>query len=168
MSNEEKEKSETNSRRRITLGNYESAIEKQIREAMERGDFENLRGQGKPLNLARDPNVPQDWELAFKVLKDAGYAPDWIEMAQEIRAARAKLFQPLERALVDPPNSREERATSQNNILVEFRARAAELNRLIDTYNLKAPNAQVHLRRIRIEHEIEEFLRKFHRVGTGD
>ena len=38
-----------------SLEDWESAIDKQVREAMERGDFDNLRGTGKPLNLARDP-----------------------------------------------------------------------------------------------------------------
>lgn len=168
MSNEKETKPETNLRRRVTLGNYEGAIEKQIREAMERGDFDNLRGRGKPLNLARDPNVPQDWELAFKLLKDSGYAPDWIEMAQEIRAARDKLFQSLERALAQPPDAPEESATLQAKLANEFRAHAAELNRLIDTYNLKAPTAQVHIRRIRVDDEIEAFIGKFRTLETGD
>jgi hypothetical protein len=39
---------------------YESAVEKAIREAQERGDFDNLPGAGKPLDL-RDANDPDWW-----------------------------------------------------------------------------------------------------------
>ena len=39
---------------------YESAVEKAIREAQERGDFDNLPGAGKPLDL-HDANDPDWW-----------------------------------------------------------------------------------------------------------
>lgn len=39
---------------------YESSLEKAIREAQERGDFDNLPGAGKPLDL-RDANDPDWW-----------------------------------------------------------------------------------------------------------
>jgi len=155
-----KKKEQSNKRTRLNASNLESAIDKQIREAMERGDFDNLRGKGKPLNLARDPNVPQDWELAFSILKNAGYAPDWIETLKLVRAAQDKLFAPFQRFLAHPPANEKERVRLQKKLVEEFRAQAAELNRLIDTFNLKAPTPQVHLRRIRIEHEIEKFLRR--------
>lgn len=150
-------------RKKLNTANLESAIDKQIREAMERGDFDNLKGAGKPLNLARDPNVPEDWELAFNLLKNAGFAPDWIETRKEVDAARAKLFAPFELFLRQTSASQHptvpaERAAVQEKLVAEFRKHAAELNRLIDTYNLKAPTPQVHLRRIRVELEIEKFL----------
>ncbi len=157
--NQEKE-NEPKKRTRLNVLNLESAIDKQIREAMERGDFDNLRGKGKPLNLARDPNVPPEWEMAFGILKNAGYAPDWIETFKSVRAAQEKLFAPFRRFQAHPPANEKERARLQKKLVEEFRAQAAELNRLIDTFNLKAPSPQVHLRRIRIEHEIEKFLHR--------
>ena len=39
---------------------YESSVEKAIREAQQRGDFDNLPGAGKPLDL-RDANDPDWW-----------------------------------------------------------------------------------------------------------
>lgn len=145
-------------RKRLILPNLESAIDKQIREAMERGDFDNLRGQGKPLNLERDPGVPEDMELAFNLLKNAGFAPAWIETRKEMEAAKEKLFAPLRRFVAGPPFHRRERAQLQAKLVEQFRAGAAELNRQIDTFNLNAPTPQVHLRRIRIDSEIEKFL----------
>jgi len=68
---------------------WESWIDQQIREAQERGEFDNLPGKGKPLDLTPNPYA-QDQELAFKILKDAGYAPEWIELDKAIRARLEK------------------------------------------------------------------------------
>ena len=99
----------TQPRRRIPKFDFEGAIDKQIREAMERGDFDNLKGQGKPLNLQRDPGVPEDWELAFNMLKNAGFAPDWIEARKEVNTTLEKLLAPLQRFQADPPRDENER-----------------------------------------------------------
>lgn len=143
-----------------SAADYQSWIDTQIREAMERGEFDNLKNQGKPLNLARDPNVPEEMEMAFHLLKNAGFAPDWIETRAQVQREREKLFAPLERFRANSPAAPAERARLQEKIITEFRARAAELNKLIDLYNLKAPTLQVHLHRIRIEDEIAKFLRE--------
>lgn len=42
---------------------YESWIDRQVREAMERGAFDNLPGAGKPLSLNDDP----DWWVKSKI-----------------------------------------------------------------------------------------------------
>jgi DnaJ family protein C protein 28 len=63
---------------------WESWIDQQIREAQERGEFDDLPGKGKPLDLASNPYA-HERELEFKVLKDAGYAPEWIELDKAIR-----------------------------------------------------------------------------------
>ncbi len=136
---------------------WEAAIEKQIREAMERGDFDELPGRGKPQELWQDPNVPADWQLAFKVLKDAGYAPDWIEQDKEIRAELEKLFAPFKRYLEREHARWGDRARREARLIEEFRHKAVELNRVIDIFNLKAPTPRVHHRRIRIEEEVERF-----------
>ncbi len=137
---------------------WESAVEKSIREAMERGDFDNLPGQGKPLDLRRDPNTPPDWEMAFKLLQDAGFAPAWIELDKELREARAALFAPFDKYLARLSKGRgavNERYETQ--LVSEFRERATELNRRIDTFNLQAPTPRVHHVRIRIDEEIQKF-----------
>lgn len=43
---------------------YESAVDKAIREAQERGEFDNLPGAGKPLRM-RNPNDPDWWVKDF-------------------------------------------------------------------------------------------------------
>ena len=144
-------------RRKIPPRAWESAVEKQIREAMERGEFDDLPGQGKPLDLRRDPNVPEEWELAFKLLKDAGFAPAWIEESREIRTARAELFEPFDSYLKSLRRSRPRRPAYEAQLCADFRKNAQELNRRIDVYNLQAPSPLVHHARIQIEQEIAKF-----------
>ncbi len=40
---------------------YESWVERQIREAQERGEFDNLPGAGRPIPGIRDPHDPDWW-----------------------------------------------------------------------------------------------------------
>ncbi|WP_353508548.1 DUF1992 domain-containing protein [Intrasporangium sp.] len=48
---------------------YESSVEKAIREAQERGEFDNLPGAGKPLDL-HDANDPDWWIKRYAARKN--------------------------------------------------------------------------------------------------
>lgn len=58
--------------------------EQRIREAMERGEFNNLSGKGRPLKLEDDSSVPDELRLSYKVLKNAGCVPPELEHRKEI------------------------------------------------------------------------------------
>ena len=60
--------------------------EKAIREAQERGEFDGLSGQGRPLPETDDPYMPETLRMAYKVLKNAGYIPKEVEDQREIRS----------------------------------------------------------------------------------
>jgi hypothetical protein len=62
----------------------ERLAEERIREAMERGEFDDLPGAGKPLPLESNVFVPEDLRLAYKLLKDAGFLPPEMELKKEI------------------------------------------------------------------------------------
>src|SRR5262249_40909486 len=76
---------------------WESLIDRQIREAKERGEFENLPHQGRPLPL-EDDRLAGDHAMAFRMLRDAGFAPPWIETDKEVRAILARRDDLLARA----------------------------------------------------------------------
>jgi hypothetical protein len=65
--------------------------EARIAEAVERGDFDNLPGAGKPVNLDDDVLVPEELRVAYRVLKNAGYVPQEIELRKEIDSVEALL-----------------------------------------------------------------------------
>jgi len=60
-------------------------IERKIKEAQEKGEFDNLPGKGEPLKLEDDSGVPEDLRMAYKILKNADCLPPEIELKKEIR-----------------------------------------------------------------------------------
>lgn len=69
----------------------ESAIEQKIREAMERGDFDDLAGKGKPLDLDAYFNTPEDLRMAYSILKSNEFVPEEVEIFREIAELQTKL-----------------------------------------------------------------------------
>ena len=69
----------------------ERLAEERIRDAIQRGEFDNLPGRGKPLNLEDDRRIPDDLRLAYKVLKNAACLPPELELKKEISKAEELL-----------------------------------------------------------------------------
>lgn len=63
---------------------FEKATEKIIREAMERGEFDDLPGKGKPIDLTAYFDTPEEVRLAYSILKNAGMVPREVELLKEI------------------------------------------------------------------------------------
>ena len=66
------------------LPGYEKIVEQRIKEAMEKGEFDNLPGKGRPIPLEDDSHVPEDLRLAYKVLKNADCLPPELLEKKEI------------------------------------------------------------------------------------
>jgi Domain of unknown function (DUF1992) len=64
----------------------EFLAEQKIAEAIANGDFDDLPGSGKPLELDDDALVPEDLRLAYRLLKNAGFVPPEVETLNEIAA----------------------------------------------------------------------------------
>lgn len=58
-------------------------VEKYIKEASARGEFEKLSGKGKPLVLDDDSAVPTELRVAYRILKNAGYLPPELQDRKE-------------------------------------------------------------------------------------
>lgn len=100
--------------------------ERKIREALEDGAFEQLEGAGKPLDLSENPFEDPSVRMAHRLLKNNGFAPEWIMEAREIEAES--------RRLASAAGSR------------DYNPRVAALNRRILAFNLKAPSLALHKR----------------------
>jgi hypothetical protein len=66
--------------------------ERRIQEAMERGDFDNLPGRGKPLVQEDLSGVPEDLRMAYKILKNAGCVPPEVELTNEVALLRTVIL----------------------------------------------------------------------------
>ncbi|MFN3505175.1 MAG: DUF1992 domain-containing protein [Caldimicrobium sp.] len=58
--------------------------EEKIREAIKRGDFEDLRYKGKPIELKENPFVPEELRIVYRMLQNAGFIPKEVELRKEI------------------------------------------------------------------------------------
>lgn len=63
---------------------FERIVEAMIKEAMERGEFDNLPGKGKPIDLTEYFETPEEVRLANSVLKSAGMISREVDLLKEI------------------------------------------------------------------------------------
>jgi hypothetical protein len=63
--------------------------------AIERGEFDDLPGAGKPLPADEAAHVPEDLRAGYRLLKNAGYVPPEIETHRELREIDDLLAQAL-------------------------------------------------------------------------
>jgi DnaJ family protein C protein 28 len=160
---------------------WESTVERQIREAMERGEFDNLPGKGKPLDLTPNPYAP-DQEMAFKILKDAGYAPEWIELDKAIRERldkaranlarnwgrhQARLSQLEERSDTWGEAERQRSLGSWQAAVAAFEEEATAINKQIGDLNLRAPSPQFQRLKIDAAQEVARLTGGLPPMGRG-
>lgn len=62
----------------------DAVVEERIQEALRRGDFDDLPGAGRPLDLDDAPLVPPELRVAYRILKNAGFVPPEILERREI------------------------------------------------------------------------------------
>lgn len=121
-----------------TPHSWDSLIEKQIREAMAEGQFNDLPHQGKPLPIDDTPHAGE-WGLAFKMLKDAGYAPPWIEADKEVRELVARRDVLLARVRANPPS---DMGRARDRAVIE--RMVGDVNAAIARLNSEAPTTRQH------------------------
>ena len=69
----------------------EKFVEEQVRRAIEAGEFDNLPGRGKPLDLRAYFETPEDLRMAYSILKSNNFVPEEVELLREIDALKKRL-----------------------------------------------------------------------------
>ena len=103
---------------------FDKSVEAIIREAMERGEFDNLPGKGKPIDLGAYFDTPEEVRLAYSILKNADVLPEEAALLKEIAALKEELD-----ACSDPARQKKIRRAIddrllQYNVLMERRKAA--------------------------------------------
>ena len=62
-----------------------------IKEAMARGEFDDLPGKGKPLDLDSYFQSPEDLRMGHSILKNAGFVPEEVQLLKDMEAIREEL-----------------------------------------------------------------------------
>jgi hypothetical protein len=91
---------------------FQRLAEQRIQEAQEEGAFEDLPGEGAPLDLDDDSMVPEELRTAYRMLKNAGHLPPELAPNAEIRE-----IEDLLQHVDDPEQQRQAKARLE--VLVE-------------------------------------------------
>jgi len=71
----------------------EQMAEARIREARTQGEFDNLVGTGKPLQLDQEYQPDPSLRVAYRILKNAGFVPKEVAQRQQIGCIESLLQQ---------------------------------------------------------------------------
>ncbi len=127
-------------------------IERAIQDAIEAGHFDDLPGAGKPINWEDESLVDDEWAMAFRVMREQGFAPAWVELHKEIVAEIETARQALLRSwlwrqeqLADKPRESQRRYVEAEwqRARSAFEHTVAELNAKISAFNLQVPIARL-------------------------
>ncbi len=129
--------------------------EDQIQKAQQDGQFDNLRGQGKPFTHL-------DTDAFEQLAKEQGFRPHFVELEAEIRARTELARQAVRRTYewvmeargggsVDRRYARDE----WNKALRIFDQRLTEINQLIQSFNLELPEALRHTQKFPLKRDEE-------------
>src|ERR1700756_919211 len=95
----------------------EKIIDEKIAEAMANGEFDNLPGKGKPLDLDGYFAAPEHLRMGYSILKSADIIPEEMELLKQIEGLKKSL----------------DSCTSQ----IEKRAIQKELSQKITNFNMR-------------------------------
>jgi len=139
-----------------------SSIEEIIRRAIEEGEFDDLPGKGKPLQLDLNPHEDADWRAAYQILKSGGFTLPWIESLHQIetslKQSRHKLRRVWNWSRADHNNKLDSRFIENEWTCAVsiFRGEIAVINKQIRAYNLEVPNDRFQMQLINFEREIKQ------------
>jgi transposase len=112
------------------------------------GRFDDLPHQGRRLPI-EDDAAAGDWALAFRMLRNAGVAPPWIEADKAVRElleARERLF----------AKARRSQPASRQRLRAELERLVRDLDRAIARVNAEAPTDRQHRRPLVLADELAQ------------
>ncbi|MBE4874621.1 MULTISPECIES: DUF1992 domain-containing protein [Enterobacter] len=95
--------------------------ERHIRDAQNKGDFDNLSGSGEPLELEDDSHIAPELRAGYRLLKNAGCLPPELEQRREA----VELVDLLKGIRQDDPRHKE---LSRRLALIELKLRQAGMS----------------------------------------
>ena len=155
-------------------------VEQRIREAQEEGKFKNLSGEGAPLDVEENPFEDPERRLGYKILRNAGYCPPWMDLLKEIdadiaaaqrmwedyRAKRRSQMDAVHRGTVMHfAEMVEELDSTRDRALRRLETRWSEINKKINHFNAIVPVESLRRLPLRVDRQREQFEREFPLLG---
>ncbi|MCB9451424.1 MAG: DUF1992 domain-containing protein [Anaerolineaceae bacterium] len=147
--------------------NWESYIDRAIRQAIEDGKMDNKPGQGQPLRLDEDKHTPPELRMAHKLLKDNDLLPDWMLRSRDLETRQEKLAAQMEKAVRQYQTRKAAAAAEGDPYAVEIawkktqdslREAVESFNKAVLSYNLQLPPGVAHRPFIDLERALARLL----------
>lgn len=125
-----------------------------IYESMRRGEFDNLKGLGKPLECeAVNPVLDTVEQKINNMLKNSGFTPDWVSLDKDIRAATSRLREDmaLAWAVCGPYPMKQEQTALWKKHLQQFHTTTDSINKMIFNLNLIVPSLTIQRSNLRLD-----------------
>ncbi|XP_060521230.1 dnaJ homolog subfamily C member 28 [Cylas formicarius] len=139
---------------------FERLVEDLIQQSISKGEFNNLKGSGKPLpeHQHRNPYVDFITHKLNEVLIDNGFTPEWILLQKEIRleanGLRKDLFR--ERQYFGPYPLSVEDNIEWSNIVYRYQTTVNRINKKIEKFNLVVPILDKQMVQVCLEMEAQK------------
>ncbi len=98
---------------------FDKIVEAMIRDAQERGEFDNLSGKGRPIDLTSYFEMPEDVRLAQSILKNAGMTSPEVQLLKEIVELRQVLAAVMDQKKKDEIQKRLQEKQIELNLMIE-------------------------------------------------
>ncbi|MEW5914205.1 MAG: DUF1992 domain-containing protein [Thermodesulfobacteriota bacterium] len=76
---------------RQSLRQPETLVDRRIKQAMAEGQFNDLPGAGRPLDLDSYYEAPEHLRTGYHLLKNAGYVPEEVRLKKEMELIKDRL-----------------------------------------------------------------------------
>lgn len=141
-----------------------SNIEEIINRAMQNGEFDDLSGMGKPLDLREDAHSDPTFRMAHRIMQEHDITPSWIAQRKEIEQKRDAALQKLAQAWRWRQSAKSSDYSNADQywqrIHHETTLTLEKLNKQIFDYNLSTKIMSQHLRKIDLEREVQKIMSK--------
>ncbi|XP_051113988.1 uncharacterized protein LOC127239742 [Andrographis paniculata] len=118
-----------------------NVVEQRVWHAMEEGQFENLPGKGKPLDLNSNPHADPAEDTLYRILNKNGCAPEWVELNKEIRNNISTWRSNLTKAWMDCKSMCED-DPKWLKLSDALKLQLRDLNNKVFRYNLIVPSGR--------------------------
>lgn len=119
-------------------------VEGKICQAMQDGEFDNLRNKGKPLSERKEHTLLDTYN---RIMKEQGFRPPWVELMHQIDEEKRVMRVRLKAAW--------SKQTAWHAALADAQSEIEHINRAVDQFNLTRPHRVRHLFRLRVRIEEE-------------
>ena len=108
---------------------FDKLVEEMIKKAQERGEFDNLPGKGKPIDLTEYFEMPEDVRVAQSVLKNAGMKSREVDLLKEIAELRQTLAKVVNEKKKQEIQKQIQEKQIEFSLMVERRGKGKQGNR---------------------------------------